>query len=125
MSAISDVRYFWHEAPVPAGLEVTQVYGWLLCPSTGRVLIQEHDDGTFNLPGGGPEEIDSDWLETLKREAFEENQVRIRDRVVYLGYQEVCEPGRFPSLRSGWPASSPNSRRGPQTQTAAHSTGGA
>lgn len=96
MSAIFDVRYFWHEAPVPAGLEVTQVYGWLLCPPTGRVLIQEHDDGTFNLPGGGPEEIDAGWLDTLKREAFEENQVRIRDRVVYLGYQEVRERGRLP-----------------------------
>jgi 8-oxo-dGTP diphosphatase len=41
-----------HEAPVPAGLPVTQVCGWLLCPVTGRVLIQEHDDGVFNLHGG-------------------------------------------------------------------------
>jgi hypothetical protein len=45
------VRYLWHEAPVPEGLEVTQVYGWLLCPRTGRVLVQE-GKGTFNLPGG-------------------------------------------------------------------------
>ena len=48
MSAVSDLRYFWHERPVPAGLEVTQVYGWLLCPRTGRVLVQD-DDGTFIL----------------------------------------------------------------------------
>jgi hypothetical protein len=49
-------QYVWHEDPVPEeGLPVTQVYGWLLCPVTGRVLIQEQDDGTFSLPGGTPE----------------------------------------------------------------------
>ena len=26
------VEYKWHEGPVPAGLPVTQVYGWLICP---------------------------------------------------------------------------------------------
>jgi len=43
-----DVRYFWYEAAVPPGLEITQVYGYLICPATGRVLIQD-DEGTFNL----------------------------------------------------------------------------
>lgn len=51
----ADVRYFWHETPVPAGLEVTQVYGWLLYPQTGRVLVHDNE-GTFDLPGGTPEE---------------------------------------------------------------------
>lgn len=94
VSAIPPVRYLWHETPVAAGLEVTQVYGWLLCPRTGRVLVQD-DDGAFNLPGGTPEEWDADMRATLVREAFEENQVRVGD-TRYLGYQEVRRPGRAP-----------------------------
>jgi 8-oxo-dGTP diphosphatase len=94
VSAVSDVDYLWHEAPVPEGLEVTQVYGYLLCPQTGRVLVQD-DEGTWNLPGGTPEDWDSDLVATLVREAFEENQVRVGD-TAYLGYQEVRRPGRVP-----------------------------
>ena len=59
-----DVEYFWHEAPVPDGLAVTQVYGYLLCPLTGRVLVQD-DEGTWNLPGGTPEPWDTDLTATL------------------------------------------------------------
>jgi 8-oxo-dGTP diphosphatase len=88
------VEYVWHGSPVPPEIPVTQVYGWLLCPVTGRVLIQEQDDGTFSLPGGRPEPYDADQDATLAREAFEENQVRIAASVAYLGYQEVREPGR-------------------------------
>lgn len=87
-----DVEYFWHEAPVPVGLEVTQVYGYLLCPATARVLVQD-DAGSFNLPGGTPEPFDADLVDTLVREAFEENQVVVTDSA-YLGYQEVHRPGR-------------------------------
>src|SRR5581483_5958981 len=73
VAAIGEVQYWWHEAPVPAGLEITQVYGYLLCPRTCRVLVQD-DDGVFNLPGGTPElEDDGDLVATLVREAFEEN----------------------------------------------------
>jgi hypothetical protein len=50
VAAVGGVRYWWHEAPVPAGLEITQVYGYLLCPVTCRVLVQD-DDGVFNLIG--------------------------------------------------------------------------
>ena len=88
------VEFVWHDSAVPATLPVTQVYGWLLCPVTGRVLIQEQDDGTFSLPGGTPESWDADWHATLAREAFEENQVRVGPSAVYLGYQEVRQPGR-------------------------------
>ena len=94
MTAEAVVNYFWHEAPVPDGLEITQVYGYLLCPVSARVLVQD-DDGTFNLPGGTPEPFDVDLVDTLVREAFEENQVRVTD-AVYLGYQEVHRPGRAP-----------------------------
>jgi len=41
--------YVWHERPVPAGLEIRQVYGYLLCPRTARVLIQDVGEGKFNL----------------------------------------------------------------------------
>ncbi|HUN37382.1 MAG TPA: NUDIX hydrolase [Trebonia sp.] len=77
------------------------MYGWLLCPATGRVLIQEQDDGIFSLPGGTPEPFDADLDATLAREAFEENQVRISVTTAYLGYQEVRQPGRpvFAQLR--------------------------
>ncbi len=88
------VEYVWHGAAVPAVLRVSQVYGWLLCPATGRVLIQEQDDGTCSLPGGTPEPYDADQYATLAREAFEENQVRIGPLAAYLGYQEVRQPGR-------------------------------
>jgi 8-oxo-dGTP diphosphatase len=71
------------------------VYGYLLCPVTGRVLVQD-DDGGLNLPGGTPEPEDGgDLVATLVREAFEESQVRV-GATAYLGYQEVHRPGRAP-----------------------------
>jgi 8-oxo-dGTP pyrophosphatase MutT (NUDIX family) len=94
VSTVAEVEYFWHETPVPAGLEITQVYGYLLCPRTGRVLVQD-DGGVFNLPGGTPEPEDAGLVATLAREAFEENQVRV-GATAYLGYQEVHRPGRAP-----------------------------
>jgi 8-oxo-dGTP diphosphatase len=90
------IRYSWHEAPVPAGLPVTQVAGWLLCLVTGRVLICEHDDGTFGLPGGTPEPKDASRHATLAREALAGNQVRIAATTAYLGYQKVLQPGHAP-----------------------------
>src|SRR5260370_31447553 len=90
------VEYVWHGSPVPAGLPVTQVYGWLVCHVTGRVLIQEHEDGTCTLPGGTPEPGDAGQAATLAREAFEENQVRIGPSTAYLGYQLVAQDGREP-----------------------------
>jgi 8-oxo-dGTP diphosphatase len=94
VKAVSEVLYFWHEAPVPDGLEITQVYGYLLCSQTGRVLVRD-DEGTWNLPGGTPEAWDADLAATLVREAFEENQVRV-GATAYVGYQEVHRAGRVP-----------------------------
>ena len=70
------------------------MYGYLLCPESGRVLVQE-DDNVFNLPGGKPEPCDADLAATLVREAWEENQVLV-GVTAYLGYQEVRRPGRAP-----------------------------
>ena len=94
VTAISGVRYLWHEVPVPSGVVITQVYGYLLCPRTSRVLVQD-DEGAFSLPGGTPEPEDADLAATLVREAFEESQVRV-GATAYLGYQEVRRPGRVP-----------------------------
>jgi 8-oxo-dGTP diphosphatase len=94
VKAVSGVRYLWHEAPVPSGLVITQVYGYLLCPRTSRVLVQD-DAGAFSLPGGKPKPEDADLAATLVREAFQKNQVRV-GATAYLGYQEVRRPGRVP-----------------------------
>ncbi|HUN30439.1 MAG TPA: NUDIX hydrolase [Trebonia sp.] len=93
---MTDIQYSWCAAPVPPGLPVTQAYGWLVCPRTGRVLIQEHEDGLHNLPGGTPEPGDDSLHATVAREAFEENQVRIGPETAYLGYQLVMIAGREP-----------------------------
>jgi 8-oxo-dGTP pyrophosphatase MutT (NUDIX family) len=73
-------------------LVISQVYGFLVCPRTGRLLVLE-DGGSFILPGGKPEPADQDLAATLVREAFEESQVRV-GATAYLGYQEVRRPGR-------------------------------
>lgn len=87
-----EVRYWWREAPVPPGPLITQVYGYLLCPLTGRVLVQD-DEGVF--PRRTPGEWDADLTATLVREALEECQVRVGE-TAYLGYREVHRPDRAP-----------------------------
>jgi 8-oxo-dGTP pyrophosphatase MutT (NUDIX family) len=79
---------------VPAELPVTRVHGYLICPQTGRALIQDVG-GVMGLPGGRPESGDADHTAVMIREAMEENQVAV-GAVAYLGYQEVREPGREP-----------------------------
>jgi hypothetical protein len=58
VTADVDVGYFWHESPVPGSLEIVKVYGFLFCPDTAGVLVQECD-GRFSLPGGSPEPADA------------------------------------------------------------------
>jgi 8-oxo-dGTP pyrophosphatase MutT (NUDIX family) len=91
----ADVDFMWCPRPVPEGLPVVQVYGWLM-DDAGRVLVQ--DTGTrFNLPGGSPEPGDADLAATVAREAMEESQVTVTD-VVYLGYEQVLRVGRPQAL---------------------------
>jgi hypothetical protein len=94
VTADAEVSYLWHESPVAGHLEIAKVYGFLVCPDTGRVLVQECD-GRFNLPGGSPESVDADLSATLAREALEESQVVVTE-MAYLGYQEVHRPGCAP-----------------------------
>lgn len=92
---IVDVDFMWCPRPVPEGLPVIQVYGWLV-DDAGRVLVQDTGD-RFNLPGGSPEPIDVDLAATVVREAMEESQVTVTD-VVYLGYEQVQRAGRPQAL---------------------------
>lgn len=83
-------EFAWKDGPVPAGLPVRQVHGWL-ADATGRVLVQDrvHED-RFLLAGGKSDMADPDWAHTLIREAEEESQVTMaRDSIVYLGHQLV------------------------------------
>ena len=122
MTVVPEVRYRWHEAPVPAGLEITQVYGYLLCPRTCRVLVQD-DDGVFNLPGGTPEPEDADLVATLVREAFEENQVRVGRRLTWDIRR--CTVLVVPAMRRcGWQGSLSSSPRGHPILMADACTGG-
>lgn len=102
----------WHEAPVPAGMPVTQAYVWALDPDDGRVLIQDRGpqhQRRFTLPGGRPEPEDGgDPLKTAAREAMEESQILIdTDRAVYLGHQVVTwfakRPEPYAQLRYAAP----------------------
>jgi 8-oxo-dGTP diphosphatase len=94
MTAGVDASYLWHESPVAGHLQIAKVYGFLVCPVTGRALVQEHG-GSFNLPGGSPEPCDADVSAVLRREALEESQVVVTE-TAYLGYQEVRRPGCEP-----------------------------
>lgn len=91
-----DVDFAWCGEPVTEGVPVVQVYGWLLYPDDGRVLVQDTGDG-FNLPGGRPEPEDADMLATLRREALEESQVTVTD-AAYLGYERVFRDGQRRAL---------------------------
>lgn len=83
-------EFDWREEPVPAGLPVLQVHGWL-ADGTGRFLLRDDAGGArFQLPGGKCDSADEGWVATLVRECEEESQVRVvRDSVAFLGHQVV------------------------------------
>jgi 8-oxo-dGTP diphosphatase len=87
--------FTWRQAPVPDGLPVRQVHGWV-ADTTGRVLIQDRShEARYLLPGGGCDPGDQNWTATLIRECAEESQVTIIPAtVIYLGHQVVTgDPG--------------------------------
>jgi 8-oxo-dGTP diphosphatase len=87
----------WVTTALPDTIQVRQVYGFCFDDS-GRVLLRE-DDGQYGLPGGKPEAGEATEA-TLERECLEESQITIGN-LLYLGYQEVTEPGQqsFAQLR--------------------------
>ncbi|WP_301177854.1 NUDIX domain-containing protein [Actinomadura geliboluensis] len=84
------IDFVWSEEPVPPGVPVRQVHGWLV-DEKGRFLVQDRfHERRFLLAGGRCELSDADWASTLIREAIEESQVVVdRDSVRYLGHQVV------------------------------------
>ena len=50
MTADAEVSYLWRESPVAEHLEIVKVHGFLICPDTGRALVQEYD-GRFSFNG--------------------------------------------------------------------------
>jgi 8-oxo-dGTP pyrophosphatase MutT (NUDIX family) len=97
-------EFDWREEPVPAGLPVLQVHGWL-ADETGRFLLRDDADGArFQLAGGKRENADRGWAHTLLRESAEECQVTLAtDSIAYLGHQVVTEdpaqPGAYAQVR--------------------------
>jgi ADP-ribose pyrophosphatase YjhB (NUDIX family) len=59
---------------------VTQVYGFVF-NDKDELLIVKCGDDNWSLPGGGPEDYDSGWEETLVREVNEEADVELKDIV--------------------------------------------
>lgn len=88
------IELFWHEAPFPKDMHVSQVYG-VPFTSDGRVLMKvDHINGKryFSLAGGTVEKFDKDQIATLCREFKEEVNTTIFSPI-YLGYQEVHGDG--------------------------------
>lgn len=82
------VSYEWIRGSVPIGVQIKQVYG-IVFDHQGMVLLRV-DNEVYKLTGGKPEETDSDFEDTLKREYLEELNVELED-VHYLGYLKVIE----------------------------------
>lgn len=88
------IELFWHEAPIPKGMHVSQVYG-VPFTSDGRVLMKVgyiNGKKYFSLAGGTVEKFDKDQIATLCREFKEEVNTTIFSPI-YLGYQDVRGDG--------------------------------
>lgn len=87
----SVITLTWHETPVPRDLMVRQVYA-VAFNKEGKVLlkVEEHKGKNYySLAGGTPESFDNDLESTLRREYVEEVNTTLKDKIYYLGYQEV------------------------------------
>ena len=77
----------WFDSKNFEGLEpVKQVYGYLF--DDEEKLLITNPNTTWRLPGGGPEEQDENFEETLIRETDEEADVEI-EKITPLGYLKI------------------------------------
>lgn len=83
----------WMTGEVPEGLEVRQVYG-IIFDWYGRILLKV-ENGIHNLIGGKPEECDSSYEDTLRRELLEEVNCTATN-LTTVGYQLVDEENGTP-----------------------------
>ncbi len=81
-------KYKWIKNDVPNELVVKQVYG-IVFSDEGKILLSL-EDNKYKLTGGHPEEKDTCFEDTIKREFIEELNVEIED-ISYLGYLQVEE----------------------------------
>ena len=92
-------EFRWVDAPVPAGMKITQVYAVML-DRDGRVMlrVEKTPDGRtrYSLAGGRPEPFDSGMEDTCRRELLEEVNTEI-ETPVYIGYQQVDEEDGTPA----------------------------
>ena len=92
-------EFRWVDAPVPAGMKITQVYAVML-DRDGRVMlrVEKTPDGRtrYSLTGGRPEPFDSGMEDTCRRELLEEVNTEI-ETPVYIGYQQVDEEDGTPA----------------------------
>ncbi|GAA5150873.1 hypothetical protein GCM10023321_16950 [Pseudonocardia eucalypti] len=88
----------WRPVPVPPGMPVARVYGWLV-DQVGRVLLHDHGNGNYQLPGGTPEGGDGDLVETLRRQVLADARVTVAE-AVQLGYRATDEGGEPRALVS-------------------------
>jgi 8-oxo-dGTP pyrophosphatase MutT (NUDIX family) len=79
---------------------VTQVYGFLFDKKGRLCIVKTKDMERWTLPGGGPEQEDKDWKDTLIRESIEEADIELdKNSVEMFGYIKAspisknCEKG--------------------------------
>lgn len=70
--------------------EVFQVHGFIFDDEGKICLVDCRGDGIYTTPGGGPEDIDKSFEETLKREIREEVDLEVKE-LIPLGYiKAIC-----------------------------------
>lgn len=70
--------------------DIKQVYGFIFDNNGEILLVRSPGNKDWSLPGGTPEEYDSNWKETLKRELLEEADVEIFDILPCCYIQNRC-----------------------------------
>ncbi|MFJ6656560.1 NUDIX domain-containing protein [Streptomyces sp. NPDC091377] len=90
----------WHTTPVPAGLPLTQCWGWLFAPDGRALVLIGRDTGSACLPGGtlAPGDV-GDPAVALRREAREEAHAETGELTVLGHLRDDSEPSAGPRAR--------------------------
>ena len=80
------VKITWLKGEVPKDLYVRQVYG-IVFTNDGRLLLKVEDKKgrtDYNFPGGTPENYDTNFESTLRREFEEEVNTTLKKRCLHF-----------------------------------------